>query len=139
MTERDIQISNLQKQEKFRLTENLFPGKVDQNEDFFTLKLKKISESEDAIEKVAELISQNEVIATAYGDIETGPRALGHRSMICNAHSEETIQFQNTVIKSRSKFRPTAPVILESNAKRYLHTKVACLVTRVDRADVPAV
>ena len=26
---------NLQKQEKFRLTENLFPGKVDQNEDFF--------------------------------------------------------------------------------------------------------
>ena len=56
---------NLQKQEKFRLTENLFPGKVDQNEDFFTLKLKKISEPEDAIEKVAELISQNEVIATA--------------------------------------------------------------------------
>ena len=48
---------NLQKQEKFILTENLFPGKVDQNEDFFTLKLKKISESEDAIEKVAELIS----------------------------------------------------------------------------------
>jgi carbamoyltransferase len=112
---------NPQKQEKFRLAENLFPGKVDQNEDFFTLKLKKISEPEDAIEKVAELISQNEVIATAYGDIETGPRALGHRSMICNAHSEETIKFLNTVIKSRSKFRPTAPVILESNAKKYFH------------------
>ena len=39
--------------------------------------------------------------------------------MICNAHSEETIKFLNTVIKSRSKFRPTAPVILDSYAKKY--------------------
>ena len=108
-----------QKQKKFRILENLFPGKVDQNEDFFHLKVTKISEPKDAIARVAELISQNEVIATAYGDIETGPRALGHRSMICNAHSEETIKFLNTVIKSRSKFRPTAPVILDSYAKKY--------------------
>ena len=58
-------------------------------------------------------------MATCYKNIETGPRALGHRSMICNAHSLEAVNFLNEKIKKRSKFRPVAPVTLESNANKY--------------------
>ena len=83
--------------------------------------MKKIGDENDSITKVAKLISENKIIATSFGNIETGPRALGHRSMICNAHNENTVIKLNTNIKSRSKFRPTAPVILDIHADKYFN------------------
>ena len=53
--------------------------------------------------------------------IETGPRALGHRSLICNAHNSELIKKLNTEIKKRSLFRPTAPTILKEYAEKYFY------------------
>ena len=71
------------------------------------------------IDVAAELISKNEIIGACYKNIETGQRALGHRSMICNAHSISAVKHLNENIKKRSKFRPVAPVVLEQNAKKY--------------------
>lgn len=99
--------------------DNLFPGVHNQNEDFLEVAMDKIADSSNSIEMVANLIKENKVVATSYGNIETGPRALGHRSMLCNAHNEDTVIYLNTVIKSRSKFRPTAPVILDTKASDY--------------------
>ena len=79
----------------------------------------KIANSEEIIDVASKLISENEIIATCYKNIETGPRALGHRSMICNAHSLIAVKKLNEEIKNRSKFRPVAPAILEENAKKY--------------------
>ena len=79
----------------------------------------KICDHNNLIETASELIISNEVIATCYKNIETGPRALGHRSMICNAHSLEAVNFLNEKIKKRSKFRPVAPVTLLNNASKY--------------------
>ena len=97
------------------------PGKFNTNPDneiFFLKDFEKITENN--IEEIAaDLISKNEIIATCYSNIETGPRALGHRSMICNAHSMEAVKHLNEKIKKRSKFRPVAPVVLEKNAKKY--------------------
>lgn len=114
----DTDTDNL-KLNKGNLKENLFPGKIESNEDFFNLSYKKIAEPNQAIPTVAQLIKENEIIATSYGNIETGPRALGHRSMICNAHSAKTVKYLNTEIKQRSKFRPTAPVILDKHADKF--------------------
>ena len=100
----------------------LTPGKPyqDNNSDeIFDIKLKKISDSANYIEDIAKLISDNKIIATCFQNIETGPRALGHRSLICNAHSFNTVKELNENIKSRSPFRPVAPVILEKIAKKY--------------------
>ena len=52
----------------------------------------KIADDKNSIEKLAEVISQDEIVATCYSNIETGPRALGHRSLICNAHKKELIK-----------------------------------------------
>lgn len=101
------------------MSDQLFPGIHNQNEDFLELAMEKIAGPDKSIVMTAELIAKNKIIATSYGNIETGPRALGHRSMICNAHNEETVIYLNTVIKSRSKFRPTAPVILDSKVNDY--------------------
>ncbi len=111
---------NIKHQNK-QIHEHLFPGEHNQEEDFLCLAMKKIGDENDSITKVAKLISENKIIATSFGNIETGPRALGHRSMICNAHNENTVIKLNTNIKSRSKFRPTAPVILDIHADKYFN------------------
>ena len=100
----------------------LTPGHTsltDHNEDFFLINYEKIANEDEIIDVASDLIIQNEIIATCYKNIETGPRALGHRSMICNAHSVIAVKQLNEQIKNRSKFRPVAPAILERNAKKY--------------------
>ena len=89
------------------------------DEDFMLSKYKKIANKENLIETAANLIASNQILATCLNNIETGPRALGHRSMICNGHSITAVNHLNTNIKKRSKFRPVAPVILEKNANKY--------------------
>ena len=101
------------------LNENLFPGKSNSDENFFEIPFEKISSEIKSLDDTSELIYKNEIIATCYGNIETGPRALGHRSLICNAHNSELIKKLSTEIKKRSLFRPTAPVILKEKAEEY--------------------
>ena len=100
----------------------LTPGFIENkpsDEDFFLTSYDKVANKENLIEVAAELIAQNQVIATCYKNIETGPRALGHRSMICSAHSSSAVESLNQRIKKRSKFRPVAPVTLTDNANKY--------------------
>ncbi len=107
---------------EFNDADRLTPGfKKNENsdEDFFLTNYEKICDSQNLIETASNLIIKNEIIAICYKNIETGPRALGHRSMICNAHSKATVNFLNAKIKKRSKFRPVAPVILSNNANKY--------------------
>ena len=108
---------------KNNIKNNLFPGKQKSNEDFFNLVFEKISNKEASLTKASELIAKNEILATCYGNMETGPRALGHRSLICNAHNSQLIQKLSTEIKKRNLFRPTAPVVLKENAEKYFHLK----------------
>ena len=106
---------------KEKITNNLFPGKIKSSEDFFELVFDKIADDKTSINKVSELIAENEIVATCYGNIETGPRALGHRSLLCNAHNSELIKKLSTEIKKRNLFRPTAPVILKEYAEKYFY------------------
>jgi len=73
----------------------------------------------DIIERSADLISKGQIIGVIIGNSETGPRALGNRSLICDGTNKDAVNFLNTKIKKRSPFRPTAPVMQESIAKKY--------------------
>ncbi len=99
-----------------------FPGVIktsEEDESFITLGFKKLAGSRELVDASANLIFEDKILATCFGNIETGPRALGQRSLICNGHNELVVNQLNNVIKQRSKFRPVAPVILEKNAKSY--------------------
>ena len=105
---------------------SLFPSvKEKRNYEFLTEKI--ISNEfntlerneEDAFFKAAELISAGEIIGTVLSDSETGPRALGNRSLICDGKNKDAVEFLNTVIKDRSPFRPTAPAMRYEIAKKY--------------------
>ena len=106
---------------KNNILNNLFPGQQKSNEDFFELVFDKIADNKTSLVKAAELIAGNEIVATCYGNIETGPRALGHRSLICNAHNSQLIKKLSTEIKKRNLFRPTAPAVLKEYAEKYFY------------------
>jgi carbamoyltransferase len=74
---------------------------------------------EDAFFKAAQLISLGKVIGTIISNSETGPRALGNRSLICDGTNKDAVKILNTVIKNRSPFRPTAPAMRCDVAKKY--------------------
>lgn len=69
--------------------------------------------------KVAELLAAGKTVAVARGRMEFGPRALGHRSILCDARNEQTRRTLNLKIKFREDFRPFAPIVLEEDAGSY--------------------
>ena len=105
---------------------SLFPSLIENRNDEFLTEQIIFNEftvlerkEEDAFLKAAELISEGEVIGTVLLSSETGPRALGNRSLICDGKNKDAVKNLNTVIKNRSPFRPTAPAMRYEIAKKY--------------------
>lgn len=69
--------------------------------------------------KVAEAIACGKIVAWYEGRSEHGPRALGHRSILCSATDVSMRTRLNDQIKFREAFRPVAPVVLEESAVDY--------------------
>ena len=105
---------------------SLFPCKSS-NDDLFSLSSKilsihceKLTNSiDESVELISNLISNGEIIGIVINNAETGPRALGNRSLICDGQNTDSVNILNTVIKNRSPFRPTAPLMKMDVAKRY--------------------
>jgi len=73
----------------------------------------------DLLQRVAELIADEQVVGWFCGRMEFGPRALGARSILGDARSPR-IQYQmNVKIKFRESFRPFAPSVLRERASDY--------------------
>ena len=101
--------SMLEKRNDEKITEKII------SDEFYFLK----RNEDDAFLKAAELINSGEVIGTILSCSETGPRALGNRSLICDGKNKDAVKNLNTVIKNRSPFRPTAPAMKYEIAKKY--------------------
>ena len=78
----------------------------------------KLSDS-DLADRVATLMSEENVIGWFNGPMEFGPRALGARSIIGDARSRRMQSVMNLKIKFRESFRPFAPCVLYDHAKEY--------------------
>ncbi len=65
----------------------------------------------DAVaDMMAFMVAQDAVIALYQGPAETGPRALGHRSIFANPCDPETRERLNERVKFREAIRPLAPM-----------------------------
>ncbi len=73
--------------------------------------------------EIARLIDDRKVIGLFEGKMEFGPRALGNRSIIGDARSDEMQSRLNLKIKFRESFRPFAPSVLEEDAEKYFKIK----------------
>lgn len=70
---------------------------------------------------IARLIAEGNVVGIAKGRMEFGPRALGNRSILCDARNSEAQVKLNMKIKFRESFRPFAPIVLEADASEYFN------------------
>ena len=77
----------------------------------------------DGREAVADLtafmVAQNGVIALYQGAAETGPRALGHRSILANPCDAGARELLNERVKYREAIRPLAPMATLDAAQQY--------------------
>lgn len=68
----------------------------------------------------AELLSQGKIVAWFQGRMESGPRALGHRSILMSPTRPENKDIINARVKFREAFRPFCPSMLYEKAEEYL-------------------
>lgn len=74
---------------------------------------------DELCEKVADLIASEKVVGFVHGRMEFGPRALGARSIIGDARSENMQSVMNLKIKFRESFRPFAPCVLRDRCSDF--------------------
>jgi carbamoyltransferase len=68
---------------------------------------------------VAKDINEGKIIGVVQGCSEHGPRALGHRSIICNPSIPEMKDILNHKVKHREWYRPFAPVVRLEDVSKY--------------------
>jgi carbamoyltransferase len=74
----------------------------------------------DAIaDLMAFIVAQNGIIALYQGAAETGPRALGHRSIFANPCDPDARERLNERVKYREAIRPLAPMATLEAAQQY--------------------
>lgn len=68
---------------------------------------------------MAFMTAQNAIFALYQGTAETGPRALGHRSILANPCNPQTRENLNARVKYREAIRPLAPMVTLEAAKEF--------------------
>jgi carbamoyltransferase len=74
---------------------------------------------EDLLQATAQAMVEGQVVGWFQGRMEFGPRALGSRSIIGDARSEQMQSVMNLRIKYRESFRPFAPSCLVEDVSTY--------------------
>lgn len=78
---------------------------------------------EELSKEVSKLLMEQKVIGWFQGRMEFGPRALGARSILGDARSQQMQSIINLKIKFRESFRPFAPTVLLEKAGEYFDLK----------------
>jgi carbamoyltransferase len=103
---------SLTKDRTIREQKNIFYGPTYQNIDFPK------NNRNTNMDEIANLISDGKIIACFQGRSESGPRALGNRSILFDPRIENGKDIINK-IKKREHFRPFAGIILEEHADQW--------------------
>jgi carbamoyltransferase len=77
------------------------------------------AEPEAVADFMAYMTAQDGIFALYQGAAETGPRALGHRSILANPCNPKTRENLNARVKYREAIRPLAPMLTLEAAKQF--------------------
>jgi carbamoyltransferase len=79
----------------------------------------------DVMASVADLlahaVADDRIMGIYQGVAETGPRALGHRSILANPCNPDTRRLLNERVKHRELVRPLAPMLTRASAERFFY------------------
>jgi carbamoyltransferase len=77
-----------------------------------------VAQPDDLVDEMVALLSEGKVVSLYQGRSESGPRALGNRSIIADPRRPDMQDFINSHVKGREWFRPLAPLVLADHAER---------------------
>jgi carbamoyltransferase len=78
-----------------------------------------VMDTPDVLEATVDLLCDGNTVGWHQGGAEFGPRALGHRSILCDPRRPDAKQILNSRIKFRESFRPFAPAVLAEEASKW--------------------
>ena len=76
---------------------------------------------QEVADLLAHMIAGDLIIGLFQGIAETGPRALGHRSILANPCNPDTRRLLNERVKHRELIRPLAPMLTRAAAERFFY------------------
>ena len=76
-------------------------------------------ERESVADLLAFIVSMDGIVGLFQGAAETGPRALGHRSILANPANPRMLERLNRLVKFREPIRPLAPMATLEAAKKW--------------------
>lgn len=94
---------------------NSFVKKVVPRQEIVYQKQKNIAKT------TASLLKDRKIVGWFQGGSELGPRALGHRSILCDPRDEQMKNILNSRVKHRESFRPFAPSCLQEKTDQYFN------------------
>lgn len=94
-------------------------GEIREFLDSVGAKYETIDDEQSLVECVSGHLEAERIVGWFQGRMEFGPRALGSRSIIGDARSEQMQSTMNLKIKFRESFRPFAPSVLAERASEY--------------------
>jgi carbamoyltransferase len=86
------------------------------------LYIKKRGATQITVSDIAQLLREQKIIGICQGNMECGPRALGNRSILCDASNLHAKDILNAKVKFREWFRPFAPVCKKEDAHKYFYS-----------------
>lgn len=86
-------------------------------------KVEKIPE-EESVRRAAQLLASGALVGVHNGSMESGPRALGNRSILADAR-DPSVNAQVNRRLNRTEFMPLAPVVLDSDFSDYFKPESA--------------
>ncbi|OHA26483.1 MAG: hypothetical protein A3C06_02810 [Candidatus Taylorbacteria bacterium RIFCSPHIGHO2_02_FULL_46_13] len=102
--------------------------------------------SNDVSAEAAKFLSEDKIVGWFQGRMESGPRALGNRSILMSPKKAENKDIINARVKFREAFRPFCPSLIDEAKEKYLvkARKERFMVTSFDckperRGELPAV
>lgn len=75
--------------------------------------------------RVAQILTEGNVVGWFQGRMEFGPRALGNRSILADPRNADMQKKLNLKIKNRESFRPFAPSVLKEDLAEYFENSEA--------------
>jgi carbamoyltransferase len=75
---------------------------------------------------MARIVGDDGVVGLFQGSAETGPRALGHRSILANPCNPRSLETINSRVKFREAVRPLAPMATLAAAQHFFELSAGC-------------
>jgi carbamoyltransferase len=92
--------------------------------------------SEEFIPEIIDFLEQGNSVGLCYGRAESGPRALGHRSILLDPRLADGKERLNDHVKQREWYRPFAPMVLGDWG---VPSKFMSYIVPTDAEEIPAV